>query len=205
VISCLQHPDLGAWQGGDGAVQHVARTIHVAAPGDDEKRGRDGGETIELARGGSERRGDQGHAAEGGPPDRDGGDDHRSERIAGRGDGVGAQVAGEMGESALEVALLTPASVVRSRRSADASEVEAEGRQVGIGAGLDDACHHAIVHVAPVEGVRVADGDAGARGGRQGESSLEDDAGLETECDGLFAYHGADENSPVMPRVQPTC
>src|SRR5205807_396117 len=74
-------------------------------------------------------------------------------------------------ERGADVVLLLPASAVAPARRPDPPEIEPQRRQVGFGADLRGAHDHGVVHVAAVEGVRVAQDESGGGRGRSPPTS----------------------------------
>ncbi len=136
----------------------------------------------------------------------DAGRHDRSEGVAGQQETApGADGRLEVIERRLGVALLGPALVVRAGGCAHAAEVEAAGGESKGEGHLGRADDHGVVHVAAVERMGVADGDAGCSAGRHRDLSLEAHPVGRLKGHFLLGYHMAQRIPMGRWSVQPTC
>ncbi|OGL05856.1 MAG: hypothetical protein A3I03_13375 [Candidatus Rokubacteria bacterium RIFCSPLOWO2_02_FULL_68_19] len=163
------------------------RAVGVPGAGEQEEGLPAAAEEAEIV--GGQRGGDEHHAAHPALSAGHPASHPRPERIADDAERRGgAERLFEQRQGAQDVFLFALAPAVGSPRRSHAPEVEAKCREPRVAADLGGPHHNRIVHVAPVEGMRMAERHA-SRWGRGGSQSGFQGDGPDLDFDGLFHAH----------------
>ncbi len=157
---------------------------------------------VDAGEGGSH----EGQSGESGVPWREPRRHRRTEGVAGQSEGaLGSDEVGQVGKGRLDVALLAGAAVVDPGGTADTAEIKAERGEPQVAAHLRDAYHDWVLHVAPVQGVGMADDDSALGRRRYGEASFENDTIAGGQRCNLFGYHTGQRIQGACCCVQQPC
>ena len=206
MVSAVDHGDGGRGQGAAERGEGLGATVRVRAAGHDEPGTVETRRVPRLPCPRGQRRGNEGEAGQALAGAGHGGGHRGPEGVAGqREPPAWRQPLAQQGERRADVVLLARALVPGAAGAADAAEVEAQGREAGVETRRGDREDHGVVHVAPVEGVGVANDHArqGFRGHR--ERALEREARACGDGHGLSGYHQAQRIARGGPTVQPLC